>query len=863
MKSDEIRDAFLNYFKSNGHNIVRSAPLVPKNDPSLLFVNAGMVQFKDVFLGKEKREYNRATSCQKCVRAGGKHNDLENVGYTARHHTFFEMLGNFSFGDYFKKDAIHFGWEFITKTLGIDKSKLWITVFRDDDEAFDIWNKQEGVSSSRIVRMGEKDNFWSMGDTGPCGPCSEIHIDQGPGIGCGRPECSIECDCDRYLELWNLVFMQFEKDKNGVMTKLPKPSIDTGLGLERVAAIMQGVHSNFDTDVFKDIIEDVSQYFALDYGKNELNDVAIRVIADHIRATDFLISDGVIPDKEGRGYVLRRIMRRAMRFGKKLGANEAFLYKFIDSVNTKMGGIYPELIQNREMVVNIVKSEEKQFSETLDDGLKVLNEIFKKSSDKFVKGEDAFKLYDTYGFPVDLTCDIAKENGFEVDMESFNAMLNNQREKSKASWKGTGEISTSKELGDVYKNVGMTEFTGYDKFEINAVLKAIVDKNGNSMTLAEEGECYFIFDRTPFYAQSGGQVSDTGFIFNGNAKAFVEDVQKYFNGNLFVHKVSIIESKFEIGKEYTLKINRAKRKDIARHHSATHLLDAALIKVLGGHIRQAGSMVEDNRLRFDFTHYAKLSDGELKRIELIVNGWIVENYEVKTEVMDIDKAMENGAIALFEEKYSDKVRVVSMGDVSKELCGGTHVKSIGEIGLFKIISESALSKGVRRIEAKVGINAYEYIRKNEDVIKNVAKKLNVSIGEIPAKIDDLISKKKIKKDAVQLEFNRNNVKTVKGVKVYIERTKDLSVSDMRNFGDNIKANLKSGIVIIINESNSKVNVIAMVTEDCVKEIKARDVVAKISKKLLGKGGGKDTFAQGGGKNAEPIDYIIKNIEEFM
>ena len=863
MKSYEIRDAFLNYFKDRGHTIVGSAPLVPKNDPSLLFVNAGMVQFKDTFLGKEKRDYVRAASCQKCVRAGGKHNDLENVGYTARHHTFFEMLGNFSFGDYFKNDAIHFGWEFITKILGINKNKLWVTVFQDDDEAFNIWNKQEHVPSSRIVRMGAKENFWSMGDTGPCGGCSEIHIDQGEGVGCGRSECSIECDCDRYLELWNLVFMQYNRDKDGNLSPLPKPSIDTGLGLERVAAVLQGVHSNFDTDLFENIINDVSNYFSIKYGEDAKNDVGIRVISDHLRAVDFLIADGVLPDKEGRGYVLRKIMRRAMRFGKKLGAKEPFLHKFIDSVNTTMGDVYPELVQNRDMIVNIVKNEENQFFETLEDGLKILNELFEKSSNKIIDGKQAFKLYDTYGFPIDLTLDIAKENGFSVDIDVFNEMLKKQRKMSKANWKGTDEVSISDTLASVYKTVGTTTFVGYEKFEIRSKLDAIIDKNEKVVNRAGRGKYYCVFDKTPFYAESGGQVSDTGFIFDENSKAFVEDVQKYFDGNLFVHKISILEGKFEIGKEYNLRINIVKRKDIARHHTATHLLDAALRNVLGKHVRQAGSLVESSRLRFDFTHFSKLTNQELHSVEVMVNNWILENYPVITEVMGIDEAMKTGAIALFDERYSDIVRVVSVGNVSKELCGGTHVRSSGEIGLFKIISESALSKGVRRIEAKVGIDAYEYVRKIENILREISNKLSVGIDNLANRIDELKSKEN--KSSFAFTFNKNNVRKYHNCNIYADKLMGADAAQMRNVGDQVKAKIKSGIVIIFNIRDDKIDVIVMVTKDCIEQFKANDVLHNILPHIAGKGGGKAEFAQGGGHliKIEKLDSIIDKIEKFI
>ncbi len=861
MKTAELRKAFLEYFKENGHTIVKSAPLVPKNDPTLLFVNAGMVQFKDVFLGKEKRDYTRATSCQKCVRAGGKHNDLENVGYTARHHTFFEMLGNFSFGDYFKKEAIHFGWDFVTRVLGIDKDKLWITIFREDDEAFEIWNKQEGVPQNRIVRMDEHDNFWAMGDTGPCGPCSEIHIDQGPGIGCGRPDCSVACDCDRFLELWNLVFMQFNRDENGNLTPLPKPSIDTGMGLERVSAILQGVHSNFDIDILKHIIGVLSDFFKVEYGKSEDKDVGIRVIADHLRAIDFLITDGVFPDKEGRGYVLRRIMRRAMRFGKKLGVDEPFLYRFIDTVNDVMGDVYPEIVASRDTVVNVVKAEEEQFFETLESGLKILENIFEKSPKKVVDAENAFKLYDTYGFPIDLTVDIAKENGFEVDVKGFNELLEKRREESRKTWKGTGDSFVWDAFGEIFRSKGETEFVGYDEFESESRLVGIVgsDRNIKEKT-AGKGVYYFVFDKTPFYAESGGQVADTGFIVGENSRAFVKDVQKYFDGKLFVHEVEVLEGVFEKGKEYNLRINVARRKDVARHHTATHLLDAALIKVLGKHVRQAGSLVEDKRLRFDFTHFSKLTDEQIREIESLVNSWIIEDYPVNVEIMSLNEAINSGAIALFDEKYGDKVRVVSVDGVSKELCGGTHCKRSGEIGLFKITHESAVSKGVRRIEAKTGIWAWEYVSDMERVLKSAAGELGVAFEDLPDKIRELKSKKIEKK---QIKFDQSKIKSTNGVNVYVDVFEDEEISDLRHLGDVVKAKMKSGVVVLFDKKEDRVNVIVMVTKDLKDKFRAKDIVLKISEALGGKGGGKDEFAQGGGRDLGKLDSVINNIGDYL
>ncbi len=861
MKTSDLRNAFLGYFKENGHAIVKSAPLVPKNDPTLLFVNAGMVQFKDVFLGKEKRGYTRATSCQKCVRAGGKHNDLENVGYTARHHTFFEMLGNFSFGDYFKKDAIHFGWDFVTRVLGIDRNKLWITIFREDDDAFEIWNKQEGVPSSRIVRMDEHDNFWAMGDTGPCGPCSEIHIDQGPSIGCGRPDCSVACECDRFLELWNLVFMQFNRDENGNMTPLPKPSIDTGMGLERISAILQGVHSNFDIDIFKRIIGSLSDFFKVEYGKDENEDVGIRVVADHLRAIDFLIADGVLPDKEGRGYVLRRIMRRAMRFGKKLGVGEPFLYRFIDTINEVMGYVYPEILTSRDTVVNVVKAEEEQFFETLESGLKILENIFEKSPKNVVDAENAFKLYDTYGFPIDLTVDIAGENGFKVDIEGFNRLLEKRRDESRKTWKGTGDSFVWDTFGEIFKIEGVTKFVGYDEFECKSKLVGIVGSDKNIKDKTEgKGIYYFVFDKTPFYAESGGQIADSGFIVGESAKAYVSDVQKYFDGKLFVHEVEVLDGSFEKGKKYNLRINVARRKDITRHHTATHLLDSALIKVLGRHVRQAGSFVEDRRLRFDFTHFSKLTDNQINEIESLVNSWIIEDYPVNVEIMSLQEAIDSGAIALFDEKYGDKVRVVSVGGVSKELCGGTHCKRSGEIGFFKIIRESAVSKGVRRIDAKAGIWAWEYAKELERVLRDAAAELGVAFEDLPNKIRELKNKKAEKR---RIKFDQSKVRLINGVSVYVDIFEGKEMSDLRHLGDVAKAKIKNGIVVLFDKREDRVNVIVMVTKDMKDKIKAKDLVLKISKDLDGRGGGKDEFAQGGGRNLEKLNDIVGNIGDYL
>jgi len=840
MDSRIIRETFLAYFEKLSHKRVKSSSLVPQDDPTLLFTNAGMVQFKNVFLGNEKREYTRACSSQKCVRAGGKHNDLENVGYTARHHTFFEMLGNFSFGDYFKKEAIHFAWDLVTKVYGLDKERLWITIYEEDDEAFDIWHKQEGVDASRIVRMGAKDNFWSMGDTGPCGPCSEIHIDQGENVGCKRPECSIECDCDRFLEIWNLVFMQFNRSSDGKLTPLPKPSIDTGMGLERISAVLEGVYSNFDTDLFMPIINDICNVFSIDYKENENTDVAIRVIADHLRAMDFLISDGVLPDKEGRGYVLRKIIRRAMRYGSKLGAREPFLYKLIDSVNKTLGDIYPEVIQNEAFVKNIVEQEEKQFLATLEDGLKMFDKLVDRQRG-VLDGEKAFKLYDTYGFPIDLMNDIAKEQNIYVDVEGFNRYLEEQKQRSKASF--SFNIDLKDNLALSLKDIEQTTFVGYDEFETQGVLLAVLDTNLANTNLLTSGKAYLVFDKTPFYATSGGQVSDSGYIYDDTSKAYVEDVFKYLD-KYFVHKVDILEGQFVKGNRYTLNINTARRKDTARHHSAVHLLNAALIKKLGDHVKQAGSLVEYNRLRFDFTHNSKLTEDEITDIEITVNTWIQEAYPVKTTIMSLADAIKDGALALFGEKYGDVVRVVEMGSVSKELCGGTHVKNTGEIGFFKIVSEEALSKGVRRIEAKVGMAAYEYVKQQEKVLNAVLKELSTNIFDLPKKIQELKIPLKKTNQTFNFEFNQAKLRVINGCNFYIDFIEG-NIEALKKAADTVKSIVKDTVVVLYGKFEEKVYIVCMVSGNCKDYFKANSIIKKICDALGAKGGGKELYAQAG------------------
>ena len=693
MKGKEIRKIFLDFFKERGHEIVPGSSLIPADDPTLLFTNAGMVQFKKVFLGEEKRPYKRAASCQKCVRAGGKHNDLENVGYTARHHTFFEMLGNFSFGDYFKKEAIAFAWELVTRVFSLPRERLYITIYEKDDEAGELWKKIAGLSEDRIVKLGEKDNFWAMGDTGPCGPCSEIIYDQGEKFGCGKPDCRPGCDCDRYLEIWNLVFMQYERNEKGELKPLPKGCIDTGMGLERITAVLQGVPTNYDTDLFAPIIKKISEITGREFKESKETEVAFKVIADHIRASVFLIAEGLIPSNEGRGYVLRRIIRRAERFGKILGLKEPFLYNLVEPVVSEWGDVYPEIKKTQEHVKNILKIEEEKFLETLETGLEILEKEVKKLKNQnknFIPGDLLFKLYDTYGFPYDLVRDYVISMGFSLDLEGFEKLRTQAREKSRKTWKGEME-KIPEEIKNIVQQGVKTEFVGYETDEVKAkVISFVKDKN-----------YYLITDRTAFYPEGGGQVSDTGVVLGEKAKAEVLEVRRA--GDLIFHKVKLIEGSFKEGEEVFMKIDVERRRNAERHHTATHLLHSALRKVLGEHVRQSGSLVAPDRLRFDFTHFKTLSPEEIKKVEKLVNEWILANYPVEIMFMKKEEAEKLGAMALFEEKYGEVVRVVKIGDISIELCGGTHVKRTGDIGLFKIIAETGVASGIRRIEAVSGI----------------------------------------------------------------------------------------------------------------------------------------------------------------
>jgi len=863
MEGKKLRKLFLEYFEKNNHKIVKSSSLIPGNDKTLLFTNAGMNQFKEVFLGAEKRDYKRAASSQKCVRAGGKHNDLENVGKTARHHTFFEMLGNFSFGDYFKEEAIKYAWEFITEVLKIDKNKLYATVYKDDDEAYDIWHKVIGLDKDRIFRFGEKDNFWQMGDVGPCGPCSEIFYDHGEKYKCDNPNCNVGCECDRYVEIWNLVFMQFNKDENGKLTPLPKPSIDTGMGLERLAAVMQGVNNNYDTDLFQNIIKEIAKQAKVSYGSSEETDTALRVIADHMRATVFLISDGVVPSNEGRGYVLRRIMRRAIRYGKKIGLNSPSIYKFVSVVGAEMGEAYPELIENKDYIEKIIKIEEEQFSKTLDTGLKVLNDMLSKGKGK-LDATDIFKLYDTFGFPIDLVEDVANEKNIEIDRKGFEKQLNEYRQKTKEK----SGMKLTENLADkfsVLNNFQDTSFEGYLSFKTDSKVITLI-KDFKVVDILNEGEeGYVMLDKTPFYLESGGQTGDTGIIEGNNFSARVKKVIEPIK-NKRLHLVYVTKGQIKVNQVVTASLDLNRRKAIARNHTATHLLHAALKKVVGEHVNQAGSLVEEGRLRFDFTHYNKVTDKELKEIEILVNEKILENIEVTTDIKDMEEAKKEGATALFGEKYGDKVRVVTVGDFSKELCGGTHVFRTGDIGLFVIESEKSAASGIRRIEALTGTVAYSFLNSFRDEhlnLKGVLKTGSDNILEIVEKKLEEVKKLKQELEKAKMSSGGSEQKAIDlgaGISLLIKVVEDLKPNLMRELSDNLKQGKEKIVVFVVNTNADGCSYLLSKTKD-LKEFHCGNALREIAPILEGRGGGKDTMAQGGGKWKGDIKTVENKIVE--
>jgi len=856
-----LRQAFLDFFQSKQHTITVGSPLVPANDPTLLFTNAGMVQFKDVFLGADSRAYSRATTCQRCVRAGGKHNDLENVGYTARHHTFFEMLGNFSFGDYFKRDAIFFAWEFLTGVLQLPKEKLWITIFENDDEAADIWLKEIGVDSNRFTRCGAKSNFWQMGDTGPCGPCTEIFYDHGEQIWGGPPN-SPEEDGDRYVEIWNLVFMQFNRDAQGVLTPLPKPSVDTGMGLERLAAVMQNVHSNYDIDLFQKLLKQVAQITQT----TDITNPSLRVIADHIRACAFLIVDGVVPSNEGRGYVLRRIIRRALRHGNQLGIKEPFFYQLVDALNVEMGEAYPELPANLETVKKVLRQEEERFAETLDHGLKILEQAISELSNKEISGEVVFKLYDTYGFPIDLTADIARERGLTIDMNGFEQAMNEQRERARASGHFNVDLSNA---NDTAFN---TPFTGYENLLDESKILAIF-KDGQRVEKITSGEtAQIILEQTPFYAESGGQVGDSGELISQNALFRVEDTRKH--GNAHVHLGKLENGEIKVGDFLQATVNQLARKNTARHHSATHLLHAALRNILGSHVKQKGSEVSPKRLRFDFTHFEPINTEQLTQIEQLVNQQILLNTLVETKLMSLENAMQSGAMALFGEKYGNEVRVLSMGDFSTELCGGTHVKQVGDIGLFKIVSETGVAAGVRRIEAIAGEVALHWVFETEQQLNRVAQLLKVAPVQLDQKVEQLLEQLKTTEKALErlqakLAASQGDELTaqaidIKGLKVLAAKLDNTDPKNLREILDQLKNKLHSAAIVLATvQGDNKVSLIAGVTNDLTAKIKAGELVNFVAKQVGGKGGGRADMAQAGGTNPAALHSALQSVQQWI
>ena len=875
MTGKEIRARFLKYFEARGHTVVASSGLVPHNDPTLLFTNAGMNQFKDCFLGLEKRDYVRAASSQKCVRAGGKHNDLENVGRTARHHTFFEMLGNFSFGDYFKKEAIAYAWEFLTTDLKLDKGRLYVTVFTDDDEAEEIWHHQEGVPRDRIFRFGEKDNFWSMGDTGPCGPCTEIFWDNGPEVGCGSPDCAVGCDCDRYMEIWNNVFMQFDRSADGTLVPLPKPAVDTGMGLERITTVMQGVKSNYDNDLLQAIIRHIEKLSGKRYRANEKDDVSMRVIADHARATTFLICDGVLPSNEGRGYVLRRIMRRAARHAKMLGFAEPVLYRAVDAVNFMMGEAFPELLEREEYVKKVIRAEEERFAETLDRGLAILNDevaAVRNAGGSVIPGETVFRLYDTFGFPVDLTADIVAAEGFSLDEAGFEICMDRQREQAREHWKGSGEEGIAAIFKTLHSQGVRSRFVGYEDQGAYGTVSILL-KGGKQVSEAAAGdEVEVITDATPFYGESGGQAGDTGTISTGSAHLLVKAASRPFP-DLVVHHAVVREGTLRQGDAADLKVDVGERSATARNHTATHLLQSALRQVLGEHVKQAGSLVTPERLRFDFTHYAAMTAEELARVEELVNSYIMENADVMANEMSAGDAMESGATALFGEKYGDRVRVVRVGDVSMELCGGTHVHAAGDIGLCKIVAETGIAAGVRRIEALTGRGALRYVQDLEERQRRLAAILKSEGSDPFDKLEKLLARQKEMQreiDALQGKVNAARsadmlagVVEVAGVKLLAT---EVAVSDpkaLRELSDTLKDRIVSGVVVIGTVADGKAHLLVAVTKDLTGRFRAGDLIRQLAPIIGGSGGGKPELAQAGGSQPEKLAEALKHAAKLI
>ncbi len=880
MTGSEIRESFLKFFEGKGHTRVASSSLVPKDDPTLLFTNSGMVQFKNCFLGLEDRGFRRAASSQKSVRAGGKHNDLENVGVTARHHTFFEMLGNFSFGDYFKKEAIGWAWEYLIQVVGLPKERLWITIYKDDDEAFRIWHDEMKVPAERIVRMGEKSNFWMMGETGPCGPCSEILFDQGVGTGCGKPSCNVECECDRHLEIWNLVFTQFDRDVAGNLTPLPKPNIDTGMGLERLAAVIQGVTSNYDSDLFTGIIRFIAKISDRTYGQNEEDSISIRVIADHARSVTFLIGDGILPSNEGRGYVLRRILRRAARHGKLLGMNRPFLHEVAGVVIAQMKDAYPDLVDRASFIQKVILNEEERFIDTLDGGLKILQEevaALKEARGRVIPGEIVFKLYDTFGFPTDLTADIVRKDGLGLDMEGFEKAMAAQREKARESWKGSGEEAIS----EVYHRLSVggiaTEFVGYEGGTVGTSEVTAILKNGQVVEEIDEGEeAEVIVARTPFYGETGGQVGDTGVIMTGGTSVpvifNVTDTKRPLD-TLIAHVGRLTSGRLRKGDRVNLQVFDEERRATEANHSGTHLLQASLKKVLGEHVKQSGSFVNAERLRFDFTHFSRIDEGELARVESEANRMIRANCPVTTNVLSIAEAMKTGATAVFDERYGETVRVVGMGEHSRELCGGTHVTRTGDIGFLKIVHESAVAAGVRRIEAVTGRGAVTQVRRMEEELRRTASFLKTGLLETAERTEKLLKREReLEREIEALQGKlaardsgdlMDRVRTVKGIEVLATLVEAADVKSLRDLGDKLRDRLRSGIILLGSRADGKAMLLCLVTKDLTERFHAGKIIQTIAPIVGGKGGGRPDMAQAGGPQPENLEQALEKLPDLL
>ena len=865
MKSNELRQTFLGYFRDRGHEVVPSSPLVPGNDPTLLFTNAGMVQFKDVFLGTDRRSYARATTAQRCVRAGGKHNDLENVGYTARHHTFFEMLGNFSFGDYFKRDAIHYCWEFLTGVLGLPPDKLWVTVYEHDDEAAGIWFDDIGIDRTRFSRCGEKDNFWAMGDIGPCGPCSEVFYDHGPEVPGGPPGSPGE-DGDRYIELWNLVFMQFNRDAEGNTEPLPKPSVDTGLGLERTAAVLQGVHSNYETDLFVNLIGAAAEITGVAGGGDEPpGDKSLRVIADHVRSCAFLVADGVVPSNEGRGYVLRRIIRRAIRHGHRLGARDPFFWRMVAALDAEMGDAYPEIRRRRARVERVLRQEEEQFARTLDQGMRILEEAIDGLDGDVIPGETVFKLYDTYGFPVDLTADIARERFLTVDRETFERAMDAQRARARASsrFKAHGETAVDVDAAST--------FVGYDRLDRKATVTALLRDGKGVERLEPEEEGWVVLDETPFYAESGGQIGDRGRLAADGIGFDVIDTQRH--GDAIVHIGVVTGGALSTGAVVDARVDGRARRATARNHSATHLVHAALRAVLGEHVEQKGSLVAPDRLRFDFSHYEPVTRDEIRRIEAMVSSWILDNDAARTEVMPLEDARRGGAIALFGEKYDDPVRVLAFGDYSVELCGGTHVSRSGDIGLFKVVSESGIAAGVRRIVALTGGEALAWVHSMEERIERIAASVKADAETVADRVDAMLARsRELERDLERLKARVAashgddlvaQAVDIDGLKVLAAKIDGADPKALRETVDRLKSRLGSAAVVLATVNAGKVSLVAGVTKDSTDRIEAGSLANHVARQVGGRGGGRAELAQAGGNDPSRVDQAIRSVPGWV